>query len=1128
LNETAQIDFAAEDSLTGFRLLYMELLNWGTFHRHVWRIEPEGRNALLTGDIGSGKSTLVDAVTTLLVPHHRIVFNKAAGAEGKERSLYSYIRGEYKSEQDAFTQGARAVTLRNENSYTVLLVHFHNQGFDQGATLAQVFWLKDGKTNPERFFVVAEARLTIAEHFSGFGSDILDLKKRLRKTPRVTVLDNFREYATRFRHLFGIQQEKALDLFYQTVSMKSVGNLTEFVRLHMLEKPDMAWRIEELRRAFDNLNRAHEAVLKAKAQIEQLQPLVADGHRHAELSFAILDLQACREALEPWFAAHQVRLTERLIQRLEDEIASIERRLETLKAEINDLRVKEDTLKSGIEDHGGSRLRAIDQETARLVDIRDRRHALDSRYRGYLGILQLEAVTGEETFQANRRQAEMLLQELERKREQLDRSRTDLAVDLRQLKQQGVALESELQSLRSRRSNIPLRNLEIRREMVETLQLDEDTLPFVGELLQVDETQARWEGAIERVLHNFGLSLLVPDALYAQVSHYVDRTHLSGRLVYYRVRAETQNRISPISDSHALPRKLHIKPDSPFYVWLETWIAEHFNYICCEDLATFRRLPKAITDHGQIKTGGRRHEKDDRYALEDRSHYVLGWSNEGKIMALEARLKPLAEKIVATAQQQAELDDRLQELNRKRDVARDMLQIVRFDDIDWHQPAREIETLQEEKRQIEDSSDTLKDLRMQLGRVQRAIQNMGDKADEAQKQLGKLEGRRESAHEELDEARDKADTTDESTRQKLYPTLERFLNEALPEAPLTLQNIDKCHTKVRDHIQRRLDNERDKRERVRDRLIKQMQAYKHDYPAETMEVDASIEALSEYKTMLTTLETEDLPRHEARFRDMLKEDTINSVAMFQGQLERERQEIGEKIDAINRSLREIEYQPGTYIRLQTDPSQDPEIRDFRQELRQCLSRSLGTDELYTEEKFLQVKTIIDRFNGREGLVDQDRRWTHKVTDVRNWFNFSASERYGEDDTEREFYSDTAGKSGGQKEKLAYTILASALAYQFGLEWNNVRSRSFRFVVIDEAFGRGSDESTRYALELFKKLNLQLLIVTPLQKIHIIENYISAVHFIHNEGGHNSVIRNLTVEEYRAEKARYLMQAGMSV
>ena len=92
--------------------------------------------------------------------------------------------------------------------------------------------------------------------------------------------------------------------------------------------------------------------------------------------------------------------------------------------------------------------------------------------------------------------------------------------------------------------------------------------------------------------------------------------------------------------------------------------------------------------------------------------------------------------------------------------------------------------------------------------------------------------------------------------------------------------------------------------------------------------------------------------------------------------------------------------------------------------------------------------------------------------------FAASERYREDDTEYEHYADSAGKSGGQKEKLAYTILAASLAYQFKLEWGAAKSRTFRFAVIDEAFGRGSDESTRFALELFERLGLQLLIVTP--------------------------------------------------
>ena len=169
-----------------------------------------------------------------------------------------------------------------------------------------------------------------------------------------------------------------------------------------------------------------------------------------------------------------------------------------------------------------------------------------------------------------------------------------------------------------------------------------------------------------------------------------------------------------------------------------------------------------------------------------------------------------------------------------------------------------------------------------------------------------------------------------------------------------------------------------------------------------------------------------------------------------------------------------------------------------------------------------MSRIIERFRGREGQTEADRRWTRFVTDVRNWFLFSASERYREDDTEYEHYADSAGKSGGQKEKLAYTILAASLAYQFKLEWGAAKSRTFRFAVIDEAFGRGSDESTRFALELFERLGLQLLIVTPLQKIHVIEPYVSAVGFVDNPTSSASRLQTLTIEEYRARREAHVL------
>ncbi len=120
-------------------------------------------NGLLTGDIGSGKSTLVDAVTTLLVPAHRIAYNKAAGADSKERTLRSYVLGHYKSERNEVTRRGQARGLRDHNSYSVILGVFHNAGYDQTVTLAQVFWMKDAQGQPARFFVGAERALSIAD-----------------------------------------------------------------------------------------------------------------------------------------------------------------------------------------------------------------------------------------------------------------------------------------------------------------------------------------------------------------------------------------------------------------------------------------------------------------------------------------------------------------------------------------------------------------------------------------------------------------------------------------------------------------------------------------------------------------------------------------------------------------------------------------------------------------------------------------------------------------------------------------------------------------------------------------------------------------------------------------------------
>jgi uncharacterized protein YPO0396 len=88
-----------------------------------------------------------------------------------------------------------------------------------------------------------------------------------------------------------------------------------------------------------------------------------------------------------------------------------------------------------------------------------------------------------------------------------------------------------------------------------------------------------------------------------------------------------------------------------------------------------------------------------------------------------------------------------------------------------------------------------------------------------------------------------------------------------------------------------------------------------------------------------------------------------------------------------------------------------------------------------------------------------------------------------------------------------------------------QARSFRFVVVDEAFSKSDETNARYAMDLFRQLNLQLLVVTPLDKTHVVEPYIAACHFVSNSVEENdSRVITLTINQYQAEKANFAQSA----
>ena len=1115
-----------DDARPGFRLDRLEVFNWGTFDGRVYRLVLGGETTLLTGDIGSGKSTLVDAVTTLLLPAQRINYNKAAGADTRERSLRSYVAGHYKAEQNEATGSRRPVGLRDHRHYSVLVSVFRNRGpgdHESVVTLAQVFWSRDTNTGqPQRFYLTSDRELSIDTDFSDFGHDLGVLRRRLREGG-AQLSDTFPDYGARLRRLLGIHSDQALELLHQTISMKSVGNLTEFVRQHMLEGADVGGRLESLLRHFDDLTRAHQAVREAREQIAALTPLVEHCDTHGRLGIDIAADQLAREALPAWVARHRVRLLEALSADQQARLDAVRADRDQRRARIAELEQTHRRLERERDGVGGNRLTELEREIARTEQERGERRSRAEAFAVSLTAAGLPPVVDADSFARVGALAREVAAELDSEQSRLTNERTELLVRQHQLRSQGEEIGREIRSLQHRQSSIDTRGLRIREALAVGIDVAEALLPFVGELVQVGAEHQQWRGAAERVLRGFAMSVLVPAEHYEAATAWIEANHLGGRLVYYRVPTRFVREPTPLTGERVLADLLDVRP-GPHHDWLVSELRlRRANHVCVESITELREhRGRAVTRAGQIKDQSR-HEKDDRFTIDDRTRWVLGWSNAEKIDAL------VAEGAACQARQN-DVEGRLRAVeaplgaveSRRRALAQVEVYPT-FADLDWHSSAARLTMLATEKAEIERGNEQLAQLTARLEATAYELAQQRGHDGELTEQIGAVT----STLHGITERRTRAEA---ALAEVGAPDEERFrpAYAALTAALTAPADEGACDDVEREHrtlLTTRIDKARDAQTTAANRAVAAMAHVRQTWPALTGELDTTIEAAQGYRALRDRVAGDDLPRFEAEFKQQLNTNAIREIASFDSWLRQSAREIQSRIATINESLAAIPYNPGRAITLLQQPTSNQEVKDFRAELRACTDDALAGDDLYSEERFLRVTRILERFRGRTGQTEQDKRWTILVTDVRNWFVFAASERDRDTGREWEHYADSDGKSGGQKEKLAYTILAASLAYQFRITWGVRHSRDFRFALIDEAFGRGSDASTRYALDLFRRLGLQLLVVTPLQKVHVIEPYVRAVGFVENRNGDRSALRTLTIEDYHAEREAYLLAAA---
>jgi len=1114
-----QLLFDMRPDRPGYRLQRLEIFNWGTFDSsdgQVYQFEPEGRTSLLVGQNGSGKSTLVDAILTLMVPSNIRNYNVAAGARKTERSEKSYIRGACGQGSDESDVAVTKFLRRKGKHLSALMGIFQDEQLGRAFTLCQVLHLNaDGST--DKIFAFSDDARTLSADLSGIQSSD-SIRSHLQQLGYRTTKKfvEYHEWFTGETHIRG----KAMDMFNQTVAVKDIQSLNEFIRRHMLEAHDWRDKVQKLLMHFEELSTAHRELVRVRRAEELLVPVEKTGARYEQHATELTAAESQLEAADTFFREQTLFLFEPQIEQKEEErrnTIALQQRLRTESAEAAES-IRQ--IKNEIDEAGGQRLRDL----PRLIELEQQRLALKRRdyqeYHKHLRACGLaDQINASDTFLEMREKLHTVAGNAEKHLLRTSDEHEDNLARRGQLRVELREEEEESELLSRRQTNLPGHLATLRTRLCEDLQLAEADLPFAAELISVDPEHRRWEASAEMVLRSFAMSLLVPDRLYRRVRGYVEQTRLADargsgqRLVYLRVgrgapEVETGDRIHPQS----LLRKLSFRSGHDLVLWVKGELRRRFDYRCCESVDEFNEVTRlAMTENRHVKVGADRHEKDDRTRTADPRHFVLGWDNQAKRRRLAERIDHLRAEIDTADKTIERLAAVLEESRVRRTAAAAALEFGEFDVIDVNRHQHEIAELEQERAELESSNKAVQALRRRLSDAEQRQQELGNERDEVVKQEQRLSTEIDLASQRVSNARELIEKVKSAGQYKSLTAHFEAIEENLGDEPLSTLNLFAVEKKWTTKIRSKLEKLRKSLEPLKDRLIDAMVRYLREFKEEQEDLSASAEALTSFLGLLDQIRREDLPRHEKRFKDRLNDKVSQEVALFNGALRREANQIEEKVQQLNIALKEVEYHTGTHMRLEPRGVNDREISDFKRSLLECLDESLENSDEANEARFVRIERLVSR------LADKEKtRWRDKVIDVRRWYDFAAREVETETGETRSYYEDSSGQSGGEKAKLAFTILVAAIAYQYDLDPTGRTPGRFHFVVVDEMFSKVDDRYAQYALKLFEQFGLQLLIVAPLDaKARVTEPFVDRyLHVVKDEQTNRSQLFSMTAHEYK--------------
>lgn len=1052
------------------KLRQLSVYNWGSFHGlHSAAIDPEG--TLITGDNGAGKSTLIDALMALLQPAGKAAFNVAAAqGDRSDRSLMSYIRGSFGSAHDG-----SQTKVRSKREGAVLTGLCANYAAEDGAemALAALFWIThagNSLSDLKRVYLVARRHLALKELLDAFGDgEPRALKGYLNRDPAIINCDDrFSEYQESYRRLLRMDNPNAPALLARALGLKKIDDLTALIRELVLEPSSVRDDARKAVNEFADLVGIHERLLDARRRRDALAelPTVEKDLLRAESELKQLDAEL--HGLPVWFGERCAALWAARIVRIEERLQQAKQELAALEQAVGDAGENTEQRHADYLQAGGERIEVIKKDLAQAEDKLSDTTRRAANYQQIAGALRLDGALQETVFQRNQQLAESSALQIEQDKTLAQNAFAEQAAKFANAQQQHRELQDEIRAIEARPdSNVDSKFQQLRDEMVEALGLQREQLMFFGELLDVKDDERGWQGAIERALGGLRTTLAVPESAFPLVTRWLNQRHTG---LHVRAQVVRASHDKAVFKTNGYLRKL-VWREHPYRDWLKQHLA-HFDLDCVGSTEELDRTPFSLTKEGLMHLEKGRFEKKDQQRIDDRRAWQLGFSNLNRLEALKQDAKTLTEQLGTLEKAAAEARDRLDEVG-KRGRQWEKLGEFRWADIDAPYWQTRTAQLQNDIKQLEQAGGDLAKAKARWDEAKQAWQQLQSRQGRQIAKVAEIGKDKQSATDRQQQALKLAAAgLDDALRAELANKIGELSDAQLDEA-------GKLEMQQRERLDRQIKGAGMRKSGAVSKAVGIMSSFRGKWEALTAEWGSDLASLPDYLNHLAQLDKDGLPALVEEFQKRLNKHTTQSLAALAQRIASEREEIGERIDTINKVLKRTDFKSGSYLRLGIQNDQYEHVQHFNRLLKQAMEQLTGDDH---EARFAVLQQVIEILDKASTPSTAHTLESLRLLDPRHQLSFYAEEVGQRDGEIRDVLKSSSGKSGGEKESFAGTIVAASLAYV--LTPDGYDRPVYSTVFLDEAFSNTAEAVSRRVLRIFKELHIHVNLITPYKNLNL--------------------------------------------